>query len=325
MTGLLDVILHYDCNLACDYCTITPAMRRRGLTTAAVLRELTAARADGYDRLSITGGEPTTRGDLLGLVRAARRQGYRGVKVQTNGLVLGVGANAARLVDAGCDDIHVSIHTHEAVAYDAMTRAPGGHDAMARGLAAAIATGVAVTADAIITTATAPRLPAAVAWLAARGVAGVDLWFVSLTDGNAANVASMPRMTDAMPHVAAALAAGRARGLTMRSLHLPRCLLGADRAHAYDPGADRVKVVSPSRLDAPDQGLGRHDPRRLGRVVELVEAAAERAVRTRRAGVGVDAALGEVRREVHGLVVDEHHVPAALAEVARRGSARSRA
>ena len=88
MTGLLDVILHYDCNLACDYCTITPAMRRRGLTTAAVLRELTAARADGYDRLSITGGEPTTRGDLLGLVRAARRQGYRGVKVQTNGLVL---------------------------------------------------------------------------------------------------------------------------------------------------------------------------------------------------------------------------------------------
>ena len=58
MSGLLDVILHYDCNLACDYCTITPAMRARGLATAAVLRELTSARADGYDRLSITGGEP---------------------------------------------------------------------------------------------------------------------------------------------------------------------------------------------------------------------------------------------------------------------------
>jgi molybdenum cofactor biosynthesis enzyme MoaA len=248
MTGLLDVILHYDCNLACDYCTITPAMRRRGLTTAAVLRELTAARADGYDRLSITGGEPTTRGDLLGLVRAARRQGYRGVKVQTNGLVLGVGANAARLVDAGCDDIHVSIHTHEAVAYDAMTRAPGGHDAMARGLAAAIATGVAVTADAIITTATAPRLPAAVAWLAARGVAGVDLWFVSLTDGTTA-------------------------------------------------------------------ARGRRRARRSRR-------------RSRRAGTGAlrlaGAALGEVAGEVHGLVVDEHHVPLSLPRSPCR-SARSRA
>jgi hypothetical protein len=56
----------------------------------------------------------------------ARQLGFVGVKVQTNGLVLGQGANAARLVDAGCDDIHVSIHTHEASAYDAMVRAPGG-------------------------------------------------------------------------------------------------------------------------------------------------------------------------------------------------------
>ena len=37
MSGLLDVILGYDCNLACDYCTITPVMRRRALTSAMVL------------------------------------------------------------------------------------------------------------------------------------------------------------------------------------------------------------------------------------------------------------------------------------------------
>ena len=48
MTGLLDVILLYDCNLACDYCTITPAMRTRALPTAAVVRALRAGRVDGY-------------------------------------------------------------------------------------------------------------------------------------------------------------------------------------------------------------------------------------------------------------------------------------
>jgi cyclic pyranopterin phosphate synthase len=26
---------------------------------------------------------------------------------------------------------------------------------------------------------------------------------------------------------------------------VPRCLLGADAVHAYDPGSDRVKVVTP--------------------------------------------------------------------------------
>ena len=248
MTGLLDVILLYDCNLACDYCTITPAMRTRALPTAAVVRALRAGRVDGYDRLSITGGEPTVRGDLLGLVRAARQLGYQGVKVQTNGLVLGEGDNAARLVAAGCDELHLSIHTHDATRYDALVRAPGSHALMARGLDAAVATGVAVTADLIIKHDTMAALADAVTWAADRGVVGVDLWFVSLTDGNAGNLASMPRMTEALPHVAAALATGRARGLRMRSLHLPRCLLGADRAHAYDPGADRVRVVSPDAV-----------------------------------------------------------------------------
>ncbi|MBK9030469.1 MAG: radical SAM protein [Myxococcales bacterium] len=248
MTGLLDVILLYDCNLACDYCTITPAMRARALPTAAVVRELRAGRADGYDRVQFTGGEPTTRGDLLGLIKTARALGYVGVRVQSNGLVLGQGGNAARLIAAGCDDVHVSIHTHDAAAYDALTRAPGGHAQMVAGLDALVATGVAVTADVIIKTDTAPRLADAVAWLAARGVGAIDLWFVSLTDGNRANLASMPRMTEAMPHVAAALAVGRAQGLRMRSLHIPRCLLGAERAHAFDPGADRVKVVSPDAV-----------------------------------------------------------------------------
>ncbi len=248
MTGLLDLILLYDCNLACDYCTIDLAMRARALPTAAVMSALRAGRADGYDQVQFTGGEPTTRTELLGLVRTARALGYHRVRVQTNGLVLGAAGNAARLVAAGCDEVHLSIHTHDAAAYDAMTRAPGGHAQMEAGLAAIVATGVAVTAALIITTTTAPRLADAVRWLAARGVRAIDLWFVSLTDGNRANLASMPRMTEAMPHVAAALATGRALELTMRSLHLPRCLLGAERAHAFDPGAARVRVVSPDAV-----------------------------------------------------------------------------
>lgn len=63
--GLLDVIMGYDCNLACDYCTITPAMRARALTAAAIDRELRAGRAEGYAKVSFTGGEPTIRAELV--------------------------------------------------------------------------------------------------------------------------------------------------------------------------------------------------------------------------------------------------------------------
>jgi molybdenum cofactor biosynthesis enzyme MoaA len=77
MTGLVDVIVGYDCNLACDYCTITPAMRARALAAPTIVGHLRAGRRDGFDRVAFTGGEPTIRGDLLGLVRAARQLGYR--------------------------------------------------------------------------------------------------------------------------------------------------------------------------------------------------------------------------------------------------------
>jgi len=243
--ALLDVILGYDCNLACDYCTITPAMRRRALTGAQVLAAMRQARSDGFDGVAFTGGEPTIRGDLLALVRAARGLGFADCKVQSNGLVLGQGDNAARLVAAGATRLHLSVHTHEPAAYDALVRSPGAHAWMQRGLDAMLATGAPLVVDLILKEDTYRRLPAALAWLHARGVRAADLWYVSLTDGNAGQVASLPRMREVVPVMAAAFAFARAHAMTLRSLHVPRCLLGPDHAHAFDPGAARVRVLTP--------------------------------------------------------------------------------
>jgi cyclic pyranopterin phosphate synthase len=88
----------------------------------------------------------------------------------------------------------------------------------------------------------------------------VDFGFVSLTDGNQDNLASLPRMSEAAPHLAAALAAARALGLEARSLHVPRCLLGPDAPHAWDPGSTRVRVVTP------EQTFDLADSRLFGRV-----------------------------------------------------------
>jgi len=245
MPGLLDVILGYDCNLACDYCTITPAMRRRALASLQVLAAMRVARADDLDRVAFTGGEPTIRGDLLGLVGAARRLGFGDIKVQTNGLLLGHGDNAARLVAAGVTRLSLSVHTHEAASYDALVRSPGAHTQMVAGLDALLATGLPVVVDVILKSDTYGKLPDALRWLHARGVRSVDLWFVSLTDNNADNVASLPRMTEVVPVMAVGFAFARDHAMTLRSLHVPRCLLGRDHPHAFDPGATRVRVVTP--------------------------------------------------------------------------------
>ncbi len=243
--ALLDVILGYDCNLACDYCTITPAMRRRELSTREVLGALRQGRARGYEEVSFTGGEPTIRPDLIGLVRAARKLGYSDVKIQSNGLLFAHAANVDRIIAAGANRFHISIHTHDPAAYDRLVRRPGSHPLMVAALEHLVARDVSLCADVILKSDTYPRLPAAIRWLHDLGVRRVDLWFVSLTDGNRDNLESMPRMTEVVPTMSEAFAWGRARDMEIYSLHVPRCLLGKDAQYARDPGADRVMVVTP--------------------------------------------------------------------------------
>ncbi|MDC0719660.1 radical SAM protein [Nannocystis bainbridge] len=245
MPGLLDMILGYDCNLWCDYCTIGPELRGRAMSTAHALASLRQGRAQGLDALSLTGGEPTIRPDLLTIVRAGRTLGFVDIKVQSNGLMYAHGDNLARLLAAGATRLHVSVHTHRADRYEQLVRRTGTYAAMVGGLQRAVESGAALVVDLIVKRDTMADLPAAIEWLGELGVRAVDLWYVSLTDANAAHPESLPRMTEALPFVKEALARGREQAMTLRSLHVPRCLLGEDHPHAWDPGADEVVVVTP--------------------------------------------------------------------------------
>lgn len=243
--ALLDVILGYDCNLACDYCTITPAMRARALSTERVVAAMRLGRERAYDRVAFTGGEPTIRGDLIGLVRASRKLGFTDVKVQSNGLLFAHRPNLDRLIEAGASTFHLSIHTHEAARYDKLVQREGAYPAMVAGLSNLVAAGLDPVADVIMKRDTFALLPDAIRWLDELGVKRAHLWFVSLTDGNGENVDSMPRMTEVVPSMAAAFDEAARRSMDVRSLHVPRCLLGACSDRALDPAAERVMVVTP--------------------------------------------------------------------------------
>lgn len=260
--GLLDVVLGYDCNLGCDYCTLTAAMRERSLEAVAVRRALREGRRDGFSAVSFTGGEPTIRGDLLPLVREARRLGFEDVKVQTNGLLLAEPANLERLVAAGATRIHLSVHCHEPSGYEAIVRRSGSFALMERAVRNIAARGdIVAHADLIVMRRTLASLPAAVDWLASRGIRRAYLWYVSLTDGNRDNLASLPRITEALPAMSEAFERAAAVGLDLRSLHVPRCLLGPHADRAHDPGARRVRVISPeATFDLKDAPLtpGQH-------------------------------------------------------------------
>jgi len=245
--ALLDIVMHYDCNLACQFCTITPEMRKRSLSTAEIQMALKRGIADGYRALSLTGGEPTIRQDLLPLIRFARSLGYKSIKVQTNGLRLGYPEYRKHFIEAGVTSIHISPHSMDPSNYSVTTQSSEeGFHLLNEAIAGLVDCGVSLTLDVLIRQDTMDGLPDWVDGYAKMGVQNFDLWFVSLTDGNADNLQSMPQLSEALPFIHEALSLGVQKGLNLRSLHVPRCLIPEFGGQIYHPGlGEDVRVLSP--------------------------------------------------------------------------------
>ena len=112
--------LTYRCPLRCVYCSnpLELERHRRELDTETWLRVFAEAENLGVVQLSLTGGEPCLREDLVELVAGARR-----LDLYTNLATAGVPLSRERLRElrgAGLDNVQVSIQDVTAAASDAI-------------------------------------------------------------------------------------------------------------------------------------------------------------------------------------------------------------
>ena len=245
---LLDVVLGYDCNLACTYCTITDEMRRRAMPAERVAREIDRAAARGYRDVAFTGGEPTIRSDLPALVRHAKKRGFEHVKVASNGLRYAHAPYLDLLVSAGVDQFNMSMHAPSDEAYEETVQREGTAALRRQAIANLVERGLDPVADLILKEDTYRQARAWVEALAAQGVRRFALWLVSLTDNNAPNVHQLPRLPEVAARAREAFDAGRQGGFEVVALHVPRCFLPGYEEHVRHPGADLVTVVTPDEV-----------------------------------------------------------------------------
>jgi cyclic pyranopterin phosphate synthase len=120
----LRISLTDNCNLRCIYCMPeemsfqpTKEMMQDGeiLLLARLFANL------GFDKIRLTGGEPTVRQDVVKIVRdLAALDGIRQITMTTNGLLLP--ALAAPLAEAGLNRVNISLDTLNSSRFNRLTR-----------------------------------------------------------------------------------------------------------------------------------------------------------------------------------------------------------
>ncbi|MGE5072769.1 MAG: GTP 3',8-cyclase MoaA [Anaerolineae bacterium] len=120
----LRISLTDHCNLRCVYCmpedqTFRPNPQLMQDDEIALLTRLFASL--GFDKIRLTGGEPTVRAHIVEIVRGiASTEGIRSVSMTTNGVLLG--KLAVPLAEAGLRRVNVSVDTLNAEKFHRLTR-----------------------------------------------------------------------------------------------------------------------------------------------------------------------------------------------------------
>ena len=119
----LRISLTDHCNLRCVYCMpeeMRFAPRDELLAAGEILTIVQAARQLGFDKIRLTGGEPTVRPELLDIVRGISATGFKAISMTTNGLRLKELAHP--LKKAGLERVNVSVDTLDPEKFHRITR-----------------------------------------------------------------------------------------------------------------------------------------------------------------------------------------------------------
>ncbi len=242
---LIDVMIGYACNVQCDYCSITDEMRQESMATASVLAQLRTARERGATKVSFGGGEPTIRRGLLPLVRWCRDRGYQSIKVASNGLMYSYRSYAEEACEAGINRFHISFMAHHDALYERIMGKPGAFQLVTQGVRNLIGLGHKPVGELIIKSDTWMHLADIVEYWAGLGIETFNLWLVSLSDRNKDNLASLLRVSEMRAGICAAFERGKQLGVSVRSRHIPRCMLPGYEEYVADLREDKVLVVTP--------------------------------------------------------------------------------
>lgn len=214
------IFLGYACNNKCLFCINWDKREIPGDSFGEVKKEIAAAKVRGSTYLEFVGGEPTTRPDILDLIKYAKGLGFRTIMMATNGRMYAYQNFARKALEAGLNSLVFSIHGHTAELHDSLTQVPGSFVQLGRGmknvreLTKELGLKVSLGTNTCIVRQNFRQLPKIGKYISGLGISNSEFIFVDPNYGAAFRKFGelVPRISEAAPYIRQCLDIGKESG-----------------------------------------------------------------------------------------------------------------
>lgn len=229
----IEIVLSNRCNHSCIFCP-SPNLPADDLGVETVKKLLRWAGRAGATGVYLGGGEPTLREDLEEVLSFARAEGYKKIRLLTNGMRLADAEYARSLCLAGANEFEISVKGWDAASHDRLSQMEGAYDCIISAVKNLMPHPVKVILTVLITTENASRLVDVVRAFAHLGVRTFMLWLVSLFDMDKERIGQLlPSLSTLSGPLADLFSLGEELGLDISTTQVPPCFLPAGHRNSY--------------------------------------------------------------------------------------------
>lgn len=118
------------CNNKCLHCSI----REKDSSKTDLSSILSSLKENPEENVALYGGDPTLRSDLPEIIREARRDGYKRLKILTNGRAFSDIQFLGQIMKAGCNLFEITLWGSNPSLHDHLTQSSGSFRETVRGL-----------------------------------------------------------------------------------------------------------------------------------------------------------------------------------------------
>ncbi|MCX7943056.1 MAG: radical SAM protein [Deltaproteobacteria bacterium] len=109
------------CNNHCIFCHDSEVQDGSIIDKETLKRDIKEAFQKGYNRLILSGGEPTIHPDIIELVLFAKICGYDWIQIISNGRMFAYKKFTESMINAGLNEVTISFHSHKREILESLT------------------------------------------------------------------------------------------------------------------------------------------------------------------------------------------------------------